>query len=66
MNICFRDSEYKNPNLRLRIEEAKHHVQQYGCFEGETRRQAIVNLAALDLQEEDLADTQGLLPPDPV
>jgi len=49
-----------------RIRDAKEHVSKYGVFPGESRREAICSLARLTPVEEDLADTRGLLPPDPV
>jgi len=58
--------EMSKTSFSDRIREAKEHVSKYGVFPGETRREAICSLARLTPVEEDLADTRGLLPPDPV
>lgn len=64
--ITIRQEEYREPNLRLRVEDARHHIRTHGRFHGETVRAAVVALAALTYQEEEIADVAGLLPADPV
>jgi DNA-directed RNA polymerase subunit F len=64
--IVHRTEEYRSPNLKVRVQDASEHVRRYGRLDGETRRAAIVSLAALDSNEEDQADVMGLLPADPI
>ena len=49
-------------SIYTRISEAKEFIQKNGKFKGETRRDAIINHACLDLEEEIAADINGWLP----
>jgi DNA-directed RNA polymerase subunit F len=65
--IVERTQEYRTPNLKVRVREAQDHVHRYGRLDGETRRAAIVSLAALNTNVKRIkADVMGLLPADPV
>lgn len=60
--ITVRPPERSPLPLQQRLRDAQLHVQRYGAFRGESRRDAICALASLTPAEEDFADRQGWLP----